>query len=80
MKSIAIVGGALATALLTATALIGDAAQEGATNSTSVVKRAEPFTRLTAPRVLSLLRVPWVVVRKRSVRTVWTCVENSRRL
>ena len=51
MKSTAIGTGALATALLTATVLIGDTAQELAPQSFPVVKRVEPFTRLTATRV-----------------------------
>lgn len=51
MKSTAIGAGALATALLTATVLISDVAQEKATQSSPVVRRVEPFARLTATSV-----------------------------
>lgn len=54
MKSIAIGARALATGLLTGTALIGAAAQENTIMSPSVVKRVEPFARLAAPRVKPL--------------------------
>ncbi len=59
MKScIAIVWGALAAALLTATTLTGGAAQEGSANSTSV-KRVERFTPLTAMRIKPLESSKW---------------------
>ena len=48
-------GAALAAALLAATALAGDAAQGGSTS----VKRAEPFTRLTAMRIKPLDPSKW---------------------
>jgi 4-carboxymuconolactone decarboxylase len=56
MKScITVLGAAVAAALLAATALTGDAAQEGSTS----VKRVEPFTRLTAMRIKPLEPSKW---------------------
>jgi 4-carboxymuconolactone decarboxylase len=54
-SSITVLGGALAAAVLAATALTGDAAQEGSTS----VKRVEPFTRLTAMRIKPLEPSKW---------------------
>jgi hypothetical protein len=47
---IALVGGALATTLLTPAALISDTAQQGAANSIAA-RRVEPFTRPTVRRI-----------------------------
>jgi 4-carboxymuconolactone decarboxylase len=47
---IAIIGGVLAATLLTAAALISNAAQQGAANSVAA-KRVEPFSRPTARRI-----------------------------
>jgi hypothetical protein len=62
---LAILGGVLAGALLTATAITGLAAQAGST-TIAAVRRAEPFTRLTTRRIEP---VDPASTRMRSVRT-----------